>query len=98
MRFAMIGIAAVATLFGAGQAAAADGKVIYDMTCGACHNNLAPKLGDKEAWAPLAKNGADELVASVVKGKGAMPAKGGNTALSDDEVKAGVDYMTTAAK
>ena len=37
--------------------------------------------------------GIDALYTSALKGKAAMPAKGGNTALSDADVKAAVDYM-----
>ena len=40
----------------------------------------APKLGDKAAWAPRAATGKDALLASVIKGKGAMPPKAGATA------------------
>jgi len=85
------------------QAAAAkpDGKKIYDTTCTACHTPGvagAPKLGDKAAWAPHLKHGIDALYASALKGKGAMPAKGGNASLPDADVKAAVDYMVSAAK
>ena len=58
----------------------------------------APKFGDKAAWAPRLKTGIDTLHSNALKGKGAMPPKGGNGALSDDEVKAAVDYMAAAAK
>jgi cytochrome c5 len=58
----------------------------------------APKAGDKAAWAPRLKTGADALYASALKGKGAMPAKGGNNALADADVKAAVDYLTSLAK
>ena len=58
----------------------------------------APKFGDKAAWAPRLKAGKDALRASAIKGKGAMPPKGGNASLSDDAVKAAVDYMAGAAK
>jgi cytochrome c5 len=34
----------------------------------------------------------------ALKGKGAMPPKGGNLSLSDADVKAAVDYMVNAAK
>ena len=67
----------------------------------ACHGTGvlgAPKFGDKAAWAPRIKQGMDTLYSSALKGKGAMPPKGGNTALSDADVKAGVDYMVSAAK
>jgi cytochrome c5 len=47
MRLAIIGITTLATVFSIGQVAAADGKVVYDKGCGACHNNMDPKLGDK---------------------------------------------------
>jgi cytochrome c5 len=81
--------------------AKADGKKVYDVSCMACHATGAagaPKFGDKAAWAPRLKTGADALHASALKGKGAMPAKGGNAALSDAEVIAAVDYMAGAAK
>ena len=58
----------------------------------------APKFGDKAAWAPRIKSGIDTLHTNAVKGKGGMPPKGGNTALSDAEVMAAVDYMVSAAK
>jgi cytochrome c oxidase subunit 2 len=86
---------------GAAPAKAADGKATYDTVCMACHSTgaaNAPKLGDKAAWAPRLAQGKNTLYASAIKGKGAMPPKGGNTALPDDAVKAAVDYMTAAAK
>ena len=67
----------------------------------ACHGTGvagAPKFGDKAAWAPRIKQGKDALHASALKGKGAMPPKGGNASLSDDAVKAAVDYMVSAAQ
>jgi cytochrome c5 len=78
-----------------------DGKKVYDSACMACHATgaaNAPKLGDKAAWAPRLKTGADALYASVLKGKGAMPPKGGNAALSDADVKAAVDYLVAGSK
>jgi len=85
----------------AAPATAADGKSTYDKTCMACHSTGAagaPKLGDKAAWAPRLKQGMAALHAAALKGKGAMPPKGGNTGLPDDAVKAAVDYMAAAAK
>jgi cytochrome c5 len=78
-----------------------DGKKVYDTTCMACHGTGvagAPKFGDKAAWAPRIKAGMDALYTSALKGKAAMPPKGGNTALPDADVKAAVDYMAAAAK
>jgi cytochrome c oxidase subunit 2 len=85
----------------AAPAKAADGKTTYDTTCMACHSTGAagaPKLGDKAAWKPRLAQGINALHAAALKGKGAMPPKGGNTALADDAVKAAVDYMAAAAK
>ena len=82
-----------ATLMIAVQAVAADGQAVYTANCGGCHNLLKPKLGDKAAWEPLIKQGENALVASVIKGKGAMPARGGKPALSDDDIKAAVEYI-----
>jgi cytochrome c5 len=67
----------------------------------ACHGQGvagAPKLGDKAAGAPRIKTGIDTLYTTSLKGKGAMPPKGGNTTLTDADVKAAVDYMVAAAK
>jgi cytochrome c5 len=83
------------------KAAAADGKAVYDQTCVACHVQSvagSPKLGDKAAWAPRLEQGMDQLVQSVLKGKGAMPPKGGNSALSDAQVRAAVEFMISQSK
>lgn len=78
-----------------------NGKAIYDAKCQACHAAGvagAPKLGDKAAWAPRLSAGAAAMHASAIKGKNAMPAKGGDTSLPDDDVKAAVDYMLAQSK
>jgi cytochrome c5 len=85
----------------AAKPAAADGKAVYDKTCFACHAQSvagSPKLGDKAAWAPRLKAGTDALVQSVIKGKGAMPPKAGNPALSEGEIRAAVEFMASQSK
>ena len=80
---------------------AADGKKVYDATCTACHTAglaNAPKPGDKAAWAPRIKQGMDTMVQSAIKGKGAMPPKGGAANLSDAEVRAAVEFMVSQSK
>jgi cytochrome c5 len=92
---------ATASAAPAGQAAAVDGKKVYDSTCTACHTAGvagAPKPGDKAAWAPRMKQGMDALMQSVLKGKGAMPPKGGNASLSDADVRAAVEFMVSQSK
>jgi len=79
----------------------ADGKAIYDKTCVACHATgvaNAPKLGDKAAWGPRVAAGKDVLLASVVKGKGAMPPKAGAASLKDEDIRAAIDYMLASLK
>ena len=76
--------------------AAKSGEQVYTSTCTACHSTGvagAPKTGDKAAWEPRLAQGLDALVSSSLKGKGAMPPKGGNAGLSDDEVKSAVQYI-----
>lgn len=83
------------------SASTADGKAVYNATCFACHKTGvagAPLFGDKALWAPRIATGMDALISSVINGKGAMPPKGGNTSLSDDDVKAAVAYMVEQAK
>jgi len=86
-------------------AKAADGKGTYDKACMACHAAGvagAPKLGDKAAWKDRVAQGNDTLYTHAIKGftgkKGMMPAKGGNTSLSDADVKAAVDFMVGKSK
>lgn len=84
----------------AAAAAKADGKTVYAAACVACHATGAadaPKLGDKAAWAPRIKTGIQALYASSLKGKGAMPPKGGSSA-PDADIKAAVDYMVAQSK
>jgi cytochrome c5 len=84
--------------------AAADagkGKAIYEANCVACHAAGvagAPKTGDKAAWVPRLKSGMDALYVNSIKGKNAMPPKGGNLSLADADVKAAVDYMVGQSK
>jgi cytochrome c5 len=96
-----VAIAAPAPAAGAAAPAGGAGKATFDTVCTACHATGvagAPKYGDKAAWAPRIAQGKAALYNSALHGKNAMPAKGGNPALSDDAVKAAVDYMAAAAK
>ena len=73
----------------------------YNTVCVACHGvgaAGAPKTGDKAAWEARIAQGKDTLYASALKGKGVMPAKGGNTGVADDAVKAAVDYLVAQVK
>ena len=78
-----------------------DGETVYKTVCSACHATGlagAPKTGDKAAWAPRIATGMAALLASATNGKNAMPARGGAADLSDDELKAAVEYLTGQAK
>jgi cytochrome c5 len=86
---------------GAAAPAAGKGKSVYDAACTVCHAAGvagAPKAGDKTAWAPRLKTGMESLYTSSIKGKNAMPPKGGNLSLSDADVKAAVDYLVGLVK
>ena len=75
---------------------------LYTQWCQTCHAASvagAPKVGDKAAWAArLAEaKDIDGLTAIAIKGKGAMPPRGGSAA-SDAELKAVVTYMVNASR
>ncbi|RPH65208.1 MAG: cytochrome c5 family protein [Burkholderiales bacterium] len=85
----------------ASAAPSADGKKIYDTTCMVCHATGvagAPKFGDKAAWAPRIAAGEETLVKHSITGIRAMPPRGGNGSLSDDQVRAAVRYMLASVK
>jgi cytochrome c5 len=76
------------------------GEQAYNSACMGCHAAGvagAHKFGDQVAWAVPIGTGLDVMVANVVKGKGAMPAKGGNPTLDNLEIARAVVYMTNAA-
>jgi cytochrome c5 len=80
---------------------AAAAPALYTQTCQVCHAAGvagAPKLGDKAAWAPRIAQGMDTLVATAIKGKGAMPPKGGAASASEADIRAVVTYMVNASK
>lgn len=81
------------------------GEGVYKKVCALCHAAGvagAPKPGNKDEWGPRIAQGEETLYKHALEGftgtKGMMPARGGGTSLSDDEVKAAVDYMVAKSK
>ena len=96
-RLMMIAGAFALLMSGAQMSVAADGKAVYEKKCGGCHNKGmmgAPKLGDKDKWATLAKGGQAALDDAVAKGKGKMPKQD----LPADDIKAANAYILDASK
>ena len=86
---------------GGGAGGVKDGKTVYNTVCAGCHGAGvmgAPKFGDKGAWAPRIGQGMPTLVNHALNGFKGMPARGGAASLSDDEVKAAVQYMVDSSK
>lgn len=81
------------------------GQTIWMGTCRNCHElgiADAPIVFDFEAWQPRIAKGKAVLYEHALNGffgedDSMMPARGGNPELSDDEVKAAVDYMVAVA-
>ena len=84
----------------AANTAPVDGGQIYNTYCAICHKagmNAAPKFGSKPLWAKRIAQGREMVYANAINGLRGMPARGGFASLTDEEVKAGVDYMVRAA-
>jgi cytochrome c5 len=82
-----------------------DGSVIFGNLCTGCHTSGAggaPKLDAAGIGARMAEQGMATLVSKAISGfqgnVGVMPAKGGNPALTDDQVKATVEWMVAQSK
>lgn len=97
---APVAVTPAATPAPATAPANAIGKSVYGKVCSLCHAaNVggAPKPGDKADWEPRLATGRETLykhaLESYTGGKGFMPARGASPSLTDDEVKAAVDYM-----
>ncbi|MCY4150307.1 MAG: c-type cytochrome [Gammaproteobacteria bacterium] len=80
-------------------------KQVYASYCTVCHGAGvagAPVTGDKASWEPRLAQGMEVLLDHAVNGfqgsAGVMPAKGGFTNLSDEEVAQAVYYMVEQLK
>jgi cytochrome c5 len=76
-----------------------DGSVIFNNLCTGCHTSGAggaPTMA-KAQWGARIAQGKDTLHKHAIEGftgaAGVMPAKGGNPALTDEQVIATVDWM-----
>lgn len=69
---------------------------VYEAVCSTCHAQGvagAPRTGTA-AWEGRLETGSlEELYANAINGLDAMPPKGGNPGLSEDQVRAAVDYI-----
>lgn len=83
-----------------------DGSEIYDHLCHTCHTSGvagAPVLGDKAEWGPRIAQGIDVLIEHAVDGYHGpdgyfMPPKGGNPALTHEQVANTVKWMVAQVK
>lgn len=81
-----------------------DGSVVFANLCTGCHTagvSGAPKL-EKAAWSARVAQGVDTLHSHAINGytgaSGVMPPRGGNPSLTDEQVKATVDWMLAQLK
>jgi cytochrome c5 len=77
------------------------GEKVYSGICQSCHMSGvagAPIVGDAGSWEARIAQGIEALYQSAIKGKGLMPPKGGNPALSDEEIQAAVDFMVESSQ
>ena len=84
----------------AAQASQDEAIKLYRSSCMVCHASgmaNAPRLGDKARWTPLKEQGEEALMDVVLKGKGAMPPRGGAAKASDEQLRGVVRYMLEQA-
>ena len=79
-----------------GGAGAIDGGQVYNSLCMTCHDAGvagAPIKGSEDMAQRASEKGLDTLVSNAINGINVMPPKGGNLSLSDEEVRAAVEFM-----
>ncbi|MBL4671881.1 MAG: cytochrome c5 family protein [Arenicella sp.] len=101
LRIAPVGKFSATTIAAAPISAAIMSVEDMYTSCSACHASgvlSAPIMGDAGQWAGRIAKGTETLYSNAINGFNAMPARGGNSALTDDNVKAIVDYMIAQSK
>jgi cytochrome c5 len=94
-------VIAISTILGLSSAVQADGQQVYQSSCQACHATGAagaPKVGDKEAWAPRIAQGMDTLQKHATEGLRAMPPKGACATCTDEDLKGAIEYMVSQSQ
>lgn len=82
------------------------GKTTYEGVCVACHGTglpNVPQVGKAEDWTARIAQGTEKLYEHAINGLTgasgmAMPPKGGNPTLTDEQIHAAVDYMVTSSQ
>jgi cytochrome c5 len=77
-------------------AAEVDGEQVYNGLCTTCHAAGvagAPITGSDQMAQRLSEKGIDTLVTNVINGLNVMPPRGGNPGLTDEQIRAAVDFM-----
>jgi len=81
----------------AGSSGPVDGATVYGGLCMSCHDAGvagAPITGSEQMVQRLDEKGMDTLVSNAINGLNVMPPRGGNPALTDEEIRAAVEFMT----
>jgi cytochrome c5 len=78
------------------EPAVVDGAAVYGGLCKTCHEAGvagAPIAGSDQMAARLEEKGMETLLHNALNGLNAMPPRGGNPTLTDDQIKAAIEFM-----
>lgn len=73
---------------------------IYQGVCAACHDSGAagaPMLSDRDSWLQRIDQGLETVIRHAIEGFNGMPARGGDSSLSDEDVARTVAFMLDEA-
>ena len=73
-----------------------DGEQVYGGLCKTCHDAGvagAPLTGSDQMAARLEEKGLEMLVSNAINGLNAMPPRGGNPNLTNEQIQAAVEFM-----
>ncbi|WP_434779594.1 c-type cytochrome [Neisseria sp. Ec49-e6-T10] len=81
------------------------GEMVFNKVCFQCHAQDAkgqpksPKMGNAAEWAPRIAQGYEMLISHAINGfmNDTMPARGGRSDLTDEEVARAIAYMANAS-